>query len=431
MKKPKKQAFNNDSRIKLDSIPPIFEDKFPNNYVNSVAHWGNFSKEELHQENKDGIQKLLHLDIDFGNYCSLRCPHCFRRDNRFDSENRSFLKEEELKNYLLEARKLGLRSVKILGRGEPFENPRFLGFLEWLIDNGINASVFTKGHVIGSDRLTKKYNSHYGISSGQDLANRLKELDISILLGFNSFNREVQESYIGNDNIKNKEIKDRYTELRDNALIRLVKAGLNEYNNGEPSRLAIISAPIKPENISEIFEIYKWGRERNIYALSCPSTNSGKGIDELQRVKQYKDFFSKLKNLYTQIYIWNIEKNLMTLEQFKEEGVSLYPGCHPCNQTAAGMYLTLSGKVVRCPGRADKKSTFCEDIRKTELTKVWTKCENHKRAQGKIKSPEGNDFNYHCPARDWTDDEGNKSIPNGFYKEIKKRVIDYFANHYY
>lgn len=420
----------NDSRNRLDDeVKSVFNDKFPDGYKNNVAHWGNFSKDELHQETDEGIQKLLHLDIDFGNYCSLRCSHCFRRDSRFDStNNQDCLTNEEIKHYLLEAKKIGLKSVKFLGRGEPFENEKMLGFLEWLADNGIKASVFTKGTVIGSDELAMKYNSRYGINSGQELADRLKKLDVSILLGFNSFEKDMQEEFIGNDAIKNPAIKDNYVELRDNALARLVKAGLNEYAEGQPTRIAMIAAPVKPENLDQIFSIYEWSRKRNIYVLSCPSTNSGKGVEETKRVKAYEDYIPRMIDLYVKTYVWNIENNLMTLEQFKEEGVSLYPGCHPCTQTAAGMYMTLSGKVVRCPGRADKKSTFAEDIRNAKggIKEVWMNSENYRRAQGKIKSPEGNDLNYHCPARDWYDGEGNSSLPSNFYNEIRSRVLEYF-----
>ena len=111
----------------------------------------------------------------------------------------------------------------------------------------------------------------------------------------------------------------------------------------------------------------------------------------------------------------------MSLDQFKEEGVSLYPGCHPCNQTAAGMYLTLSGKVIRCPGRADKQSTFTDDIRDEEsLQAVWRKSENYRRAKGSIKSPEGNDFNYHCVARD------GRNMPVDFYSKVTDNVIEHF-----
>ncbi|MBU2615765.1 MAG: radical SAM protein [Nanoarchaeota archaeon] len=413
----------NNSRKRLDSIEAVFEENFPKEYINNVAHWGNFSKEELHQTNIDGTQKLKHLDIDFGNSCSLRCPHCFRRDSKF-TKGYDNLKEEEIKEYILQAKELGLESVKFLGAGEPFENPRFLGFLEWLKQNGISTSVFTKGHVIGDDNLAKKYNSQYGINNGKELAKKLKELDVSILLGFNSFDKETQENYVGLEKSTTKN----YVEARDNALERLVEAGLNKYEEGKPTRLAMISAPAKPENVDELIDIYKWGRKRNIYALTCPSTVSGKGIDETERVKTHEGYIEKLKSHYVKVYKWNIENGLTNLEEFEREGVSLYPGCHPCTQTAAGMYLTLSGKVVRCPGRADKKSTFTEDIRQEEnLKEVWKKSENYKRAEGKIKTIEG-EMNYHCPARDWVRDNGTRALPLDFYQDIKNRVLNYFKS---
>jgi MoaA/NifB/PqqE/SkfB family radical SAM enzyme len=400
-----------DSKKRLAKIPVIFDQKFPEGFVNDVAHWGNFKEEELHQKTEEGIMKLKHLDIDFGNACSLRCPHCFRRDARLDCAGEGgFLSEDELIHHLKQAKKLGLETVKFLGRGEPFENARFLGFLMKLKEMGIRSSVFTKGHVLGSDELARRYNMAYGINSADELIRKLKELDVSILLGFNSFKKATQEEYAG---IDKSELKD-YVELRDRALIKLIEAGFNKYEPGKPTRLAMIAAPVKPETVKEIFDIYEWGRRRNIYVLSCPSTVSGKGIDETERVKKYAEYLDDLKEMYIRTYIWNIEHGLMTLEQFKKEKVGLYPGCHPCNQVAAGMYMTLSGKIIRCPGRADAQSTFCEDIRKEkDIKDVWARSENHRRAEGK-------GFNYRCPARD-----GHSIIP-GFYKAVEEKVLEHF-----
>jgi hypothetical protein len=417
-----------DSRNKLDLIDIVFRGKFPKGYKNNVAHWGNIPKNKLHQTDKNGVPKLLHLDIDFGNSCSLRCPHCFQKDERLSSvSNAGFLKETDIIRYISEAREIGLETVKFLGRGEPFENRRFLGFLEKISDMGIKSSIFTKGHVIGSDDLAKKYNSNYGIETGQELVNRLKGLDVSILLGFNSFNRNIQEKYV----CSNKSSIKNYVDLRDEAISRLVKAGFNKYYNGKETRLALILAPIRPENMNEIFDIYKWGRLRNIYTLSCPFTSSGpsntirKYIGD-NNTRKYKNYISNLIILYSRIYKWNIERGMTTIPRFIEEGVSLYPGCHPCTQVAAGMYVTLSGKVVRCPGRTDSKSTFSEDVRNQNIKDVWLKSENHKRAQNLIKSPEGNNFNYHCPARDWIGNDGKTILPNDFYDRIKERTLSYF-----
>jgi len=42
----------------------------------------------------------------------------------------------------------------------------------------------------------------------------------------------------------------------------------------------MIVASIKPKNVDEIFDIYTWARVCNIYMLSCPTTVSGKELDE-------------------------------------------------------------------------------------------------------------------------------------------------------
>lgn len=405
------------TRELLNDIKVVFPGKFPKNYRNSVAHYGNFRTEELGQINPDGTYKLLHMDIDFGNNCMLDCPHCFRRDDRFDLNiKQKFLTEEEILNYLKEAKTLGLQTVKFLGRGEPFENKNFIGFLRKLYDLGIKASVFTKGHVIGNDQFVKKFNSQYGITNGEELAQELKKLDTSILLGFNSFDKNMQESFINSGNLKIKN----YCELRDRALKFLVEAGLNDYHKGEETRLAMIAAPIKPENIDEITSIYEWGRRRNIYVLSCPSNLSGKGIDETERVSHFEDYIPNLINLYSKIYAWNIKNNLQTLEQFKKEDTSLYPGCHPCNQVATAMYLTLTGKVVRCPGRVDKESTFSNDIRQAGgIKKIWLESENYQRAKK-------GDFNCYCPARDLPNDDNIQSLPSNFYTKIREEVLKNF-----
>jgi len=408
-----------------EKIPVIFEEKkdgriFPKNYVNNVAYWGNISKKDLHSCFKDGTAKMLTMDLDFGDACSLRCPHCFRRDDRFDkiSLGKS-LTDEQIYDYIKQAKKLGLKEIKILGRGEPFQNKKFLKFLRDMTKLNIGVAVFTKGHVLGSDSLTKAYNKDYGIETAEDLVKEIKKLKVSILLGFNSFNRRIQEEYIGIDKTPLKN----YVKLRDNALVLLTKHGFNEYKKGKPTRLCLCAAPIKPESIWDFVDIYKWGRIRNMYVLTCPTTVSGKGVDEFKRaVKTYhvknqtksdhERYVEEIEDLYAKIYIWAIKTNLISLEQFKEEGVSLYPGCHPCNQTAAGFFLNLSGQVVQCPGRSTGNALFAKDIREYKnLKELWTSCLNYKRAKNSKA------FNFHCVARD------GYSLPGNFYSNIKKKVF--------
>ncbi|MEI8343583.1 MAG: radical SAM protein [Candidatus Moraniibacteriota bacterium] len=400
------------------NISAIFQNEFPIGYQNNVKYWGNIPKEELHSLLPDGTAKLLTMDVDFGNHCSLRCPHCFRRDDRFDKidSTHQALSPEEILGYIKEAKKLGLKEIKILGRGEPFENHDFLGFLREMSKMDIGVGIFTKGHVLGSDALARKYNSQYGIHTSEELIAELYRLKVSIFLGFNSFDKKMQKAFVGAMNSPIKE----YVKFRDDALIALVKAGFNKYVPGEATRLAMIAAPIKPENVEEVFDIFTWARVRNIYMLSCPTVMSGKGSDELKRgygeysgstSNQCKLYIADLEKLYVKIYRWSISTKLISAAKLKEDGISMYPGCHVCNQTAAGFYLNLSGQINLCAGRCDESTIFSSDIRKEKSLKdVWMRCPNYKRAMNK------NVFNCHCPARD------NVSIPPDFYESIGAEI---------
>ena len=446
------------------NVKEVFkEESFPDNYQNDVKWWGNISRTELGSELPDGTKKILTMDIDLGNECSLSCPHCFRRTENADKKPlNGWLSDAEVTDYIMAAKKLGLKQIKILGRGEPFQNPNFLSFLRKMTKEEIGVSVFTKGHVIGSDKLI---NTYYGeqfktddnltetsemIKTGADLVEELKKLNVSILLGFNSFDQAMQEEFVGTRENEQALIKKEYVSYRDRALTLLAQAGFNEYHDGQATRLAMIAAPVKPENIDQIFDLYRWARTRNIYMLTCPTTETTREVNEegqmeKDRQKKFKEFPQKVEDLWVNIYKWAVEKKLIPLRRFLDDGASLYPGCHVCNQTAAGFYLNLSGQVNQCPGRFDTDTVFTDDIRNinteetevikimndedvqknkiskeneeyrlakktAQLKKVWVNSVNYKRAEGR-------GYNYRCAARD------GHSLKAGFYRRVEGRVI--------
>lgn len=367
----------------LNEIPVVFRNQFPTNFINDLNGW-NFTKNEL----DDNKGKILTLDIDLGNTCSLNCPHCFRRTAVLDKVDRK-MTFEETKTIILEAKKLGLRSVKFLGAGEPFENVRFVEFLRFLKSQDVIPVIFTKGHVLGDDKLAKRYNNRYGITDGVQLVKVLNEVNASIILGFNSFNTELQEKMVGGVS--------GYVEKRNLALVRLIEGGLSQSN---PTRLCIGSNPVTLENYDEIFNVYQWGRERNIYVLVTPTMVGGKACD-WQTITPSKE---KIIDLYTKIYKYNLEKGLQIIEQLENEGVSAYAESHPCNQIACGMYVTLSGKVLRCPGN---DTTIFGNIFEKCLEEIWVNSENFKRS---------GTFNCWCPPKI------GKSIPNDLFGEVMKRL---------
>jgi MoaA/NifB/PqqE/SkfB family radical SAM enzyme len=372
----------------IPNVPVVYKKKFPKNFINNVNGWGSFSKQTL----EDNNGKLLSLDIDFGKVCSLNCPHCFRRNNKVDAGNVKSMNYDDIIKVVKQAKKLGLKSVKFLGAGEPFEEKRFLEFLRDLKKLNITTSIFTKGHVIGDDNLVNKYYSDYGISTGKELVEELKKVNASILLGFNSFDTETQDKMVGG--IKG------YTIKRNRALELLVEAGFNKHN---PTHLCLASNPITNDNYDDIFEIYRWGRVRNLYVIVCPTMISGR-CAKMESWKKITPSSKRLTDLYTKIYKFNIEKGIQTLRQIEEEGISSYAGGNPCNQIACGMYITLTGTVLRCPG---DDTTVFGSIWKEPLKDIWLKSENYGKA---------GTFNCGCPPK------YGKSIPHNLFTETMKRL---------
>jgi MoaA/NifB/PqqE/SkfB family radical SAM enzyme len=366
---------------------PIMYNRFPCDYVNDINGWA-FDKETI-IKNKG---KLLTLDVDYGSYCSMNCPTCFKKENATDNDKHE-LQYSDLVDIILQAKKLGLRSVKFLGAGEPFENSRFLEFLRFLKQQDVIPLIFTKGHVIGNDELVRKYYGEYGIHDGYELVKELNRCNVSIMLGFNSFDDEIQAMMVGG--------YPDYVYLRNKALQLLVNAGFNASN---PTRLALAINPVTIHNIDEAFEIYCWGRLRNFYCIVTPSMVSGRVKNNGWLCINPTD--EKLYKLYEDIYLFNIETGLQSIGQLQKEGISPYAGGHPCNQVSTGLYITLNGNVLSCPG---SEENIEGNYWNTPLIDIWLNSENFKRSGM---------FNCSCIAKD------GKTIPSKLYKDILNKIME-------
>jgi len=382
-------------QIKYPLVEPMFNGRMPEGFVNDVRGW-TFTKREVADAAKEG--KLLTMDIDMDGYgrCSLNCGHCFRRNKDFHNEKR--MGREELFFHLAEAKKLGLKTVKLIGPGEPLEEPGLISFLERLNDTRITALIFTKGRIIGDDAACLEIHKKEDGSgmNGSELAAKLKGLGVSILLGATSFDPETEDKTVG---------KVGYHKARNEAILRLVDAGFNEYTPDQPTRLAFVCTPVTPVNIDEVFELYKWSRERHIQPVIAPTMIAGRALGKLQQLVPPRD---KLLELYTKINIWAIEHGVCTFEQLLEQGIAAYAGGAPCNQVAVGAFLRGDGKVLRCPG---DDITIIGDLKEKSLTEIWRGSENRKKYSGM--------HNNGCPAKE------GKSFPQEFFKDVMKNVVGF------
>lgn len=351
---------------------------------NVVQHWGFFSREEITRD----AGRLLMLDIDFGRECSLRCPTCFRRRNAVDDSADRDLSYDELLEVLRQACELGLKAVKICGAGEPFENPNLLRLARTLTGWNVGLSIFTKGHVLGDDDLAARIFAHEGIGDSQSLAERLFELKTSVLVSFQSFRPEIQDRLVGN--------MDGHTLRRNRAVAMLADLG---FNRCSPTRLAFCANPITRDNYDELFDIYVYSRERNILPVNAALMVSGKQLD--RRFLDRVDVTAEEKiRLWTLIYRYNIAHGFQTPDQIRADGVSSMPGIHPCNQIAAGLYLTANGNVVMCPGDSDG---VLGNVRQLPLGNIW-----------KTYQTTGNCGRYNCGCPP----KLNKTLPSDLFSAV-------------
>lgn len=378
------------------NVPAIWPGMMPvpTDYENRVANWGYFPRTYL-DANKG---KLLTLDLDVpAMYCSLNCSECFRSNGRLDESSNPNFSWEEVKSIVLQAEELGVKEIKILGYKEPFQDARSIPFFRWIYNRGIKVGVFSALHVFGDDKLARRYHREHGIMNGRDLAKEVASLDVAIYAKFNSFVPEIQDKMVRTPG---------YTEKRNRGLELLVEAGLNE---GQPTRLALIVAPVTKLNVEEAFEINCWGRERNLCPIITPSMCAGRAVrGEIPLWQLVTPPPEELIDLYARINVYNIEKGILTINELLKNGERAYAGAFPCQQVGCGMYVTLKRIVLRCPG---DDVTILGDLRKHSLADIWYRSENYARR---------GTFNCHCPPKD------GKTIPSELYDESLQWVIKNF-----
>lgn len=385
-----RQGVQEEQRPRIQKV--IFENPAEEQLA-TTQYWGFFSKDEIARN----AGRLLMLDIDFGRDCSLRCPTCFRRSNPVDDSADCDLTFDQLLDVIHEAKKLGLKTVKICGAGEPLENPDLLRLARQLTEWGVGLSIFSKGHVLGDDSIAARVFGHEGVRNASSLASALHELKTSMLLSFQSFNPKIQDRLVGN--VKG------HTARRNRAAEILAEAG---FNKCLPTRLAFCANPITHANYRELFDIYTYCRERNILPVIAALMTSGKqfGHEYLAGIDVTDD--QKI-DLYCRIYEYNIMNGIQSLNRVFTEGISPLAGIHPCNQIAAGLYVTCNGNVISCPGDSE---CILGNIRRESIRDIWNQSDNYRRR---------GTFNCKCPPKD------GKTIPYDLYSMVLNKLVGKFG----
>jgi MoaA/NifB/PqqE/SkfB family radical SAM enzyme len=309
---------------------------FGRNFKNGIAGWY-FEEEEIDTACKNS--RILMVDMEYGIRCALDCSYCFRTNDDRDRLKIPPLSSDEAIDIVNQAKEIGATSIHFVGKGESLEEPEFLGIVGHIARLGMIPLIFTAGHVLGDDELALSICGR----SGEDIVKYLYDSNASVILKLNSLNHEIQNAVVRRPTIKYKNggIHDfNYTQVRDIALGRLMKAGFNNREHN-PTRLGIATVMLK-SNYYELPYIYKYFRFENIYPIINTVVPCGrtKSMAEVERISPTRE--EKLE-LWKKVYSFNVENGI------KYEGISSYVGGHICSQLGYAMYVNVYGDVFDCP----------------------------------------------------------------------------------
>ena len=339
----------------------------PRPYTNTIQNFF-FSDDEVLEANDKG--NLLKLDLDVGKSCNLNCGFCYVNTQNPDSEDYIRTTTERVKGIIDEGIDLGLKTIKVVGAGEPFLFRGLLDILEHAEEKGVGTLVFTAGHIIGNDNLAKKIFKKEGVESGEDLISRLEDFRTSVVVKYNTFDDELQNELVA----AGSSIKD-YAKVRDRGLLRLVKRGFNSHT---PTRLGV-DVLLLESNYQEAKDIFSAFNRANVFVLmktpvDCGGTSSEKGYGDLLTGEHA------------------IEAAKRVYEYCKDAGIPMNPespyfGGPPCSQLNHSMHIGDNGAVKHCPG--DKG--MIEFYKPGNLKDIWEKNSNRRIYAMKTS--------HHCPPR--------------------------------
>ena len=281
------------------------------------------------EEINDATEKeeLLNLDLDMSNVCNLRCIYCDKTHiGEIHCKKKNELKLEEYYEIIKQAKDLGCKNLQFIGAGEPILDPNFWKIIEFASNLKIISVIYTNGTMINNENVKRLFN-----------------LNTSIVLKYNSFNKNIQDKLVGSKG---------YHKKAKNALKLLIKTGFTKYI---PTRLAIDCIATNL-NKKEIIPLFKFCRKKNISPQFSGLIPHGEALERGLILN---------KEEYNKIYEF--------ARKFDNKNKIKYPyqlpflGGFQCKQIKYGLYIDVEGNVWECNAGELKLG----NIRKLKLKDLW------------------------------------------------------------
>jgi MoaA/NifB/PqqE/SkfB family radical SAM enzyme len=187
--------------------------------------WGlEFTPEEIAEARRNN--RLLSMELELSRKCNLECVYCYASSGK-PLENE--LTVEEILDAVDQAAVLGARKIIVLGGGEPLVYPHLFRVIDYILEKGLAADLFTNATLIDDAA-----------------AGRLADRRIPLVIKMNSRQPEVQDYLAGREGT---------AHAIQEGIAALMRAG---YPDGA-MKLGVETI-ICRQNIEELPELWRWAR---------------------------------------------------------------------------------------------------------------------------------------------------------------------------
>jgi MoaA/NifB/PqqE/SkfB family radical SAM enzyme len=314
------------------------------NTLNIVEGWHHSMREYIEAHRKDTLLKLV---IHLSNVCNLSCPGCFvNRPDDDVSEKRKARRHDEMsfedqKALLQEAKQMGVKTIDIVGAGEPTLDPHFEQFVNEVEKLGMDLVVFTHG----ATKIFKKENLV-----------KYRDKPISFIIKLWSLDQDKMDQYV-------RGALKKYAQMRDEAIQNLEELGFMQGKitnlNGKERQITRVGADVlvMKSNNAEIPDIFRFCRKKGIMPII--KTYIPQGPTKLDHQNESFAGLSteeqeKLKaDAVTPTEFDELRKQLEKIdeEEFSNEKLEVfYPQGVFCTQSAGSLYVTINGDILSCVG---------------------------------------------------------------------------------
>jgi len=290
------------------------------------------------------------MDLELSYACNLACKGCFTSSCKKVGKMRF----EEVKKIIKQAKEAGFKTVDLIGGGEPLlywdSGKDIFDVIDLINEQGLAVEMFTNGLLV-----TK------------EIANKLSEKNVTVIVKLNSLNPEVCYKVTGDGKKESIEYLDsknwtdyRYVrksgEFKKENIPVWIKYLIDAYKKNKEAQIGIETVLFR-ENYDGIVGLWLFCRDNDIIPSFevCARRGEGRAVDILSK-EEVKELFFRIAEVDRKEY------------GFSWMPVPPYMGGNGCHLSGNIIYVKVDGGVQPCEGIS---VTIGNLIEGDKLNDIW------------------------------------------------------------